>query len=243
MSTSACTNTNSGFVPTTIATQELRLNTRFSTGLKSEGKSDVFQTIEVLCVADNDDVARVKGTPYYYRDDHSSNDDIVTLSPTEQRVKVHFGSTAVPTRHDPRKFDIKAYADVPGLGRLSKSVTNMSSIADNYRPGDRLGGDYESLTSDFVSLVWSINGQPLTPSSGQARGSQWVQWPKNGPQKGSGSLCRCEASRSILTPFTSREMVPGDYYRMLSKALVVTAKIRRESLCMYYIQNVLCRPH
>jgi hypothetical protein len=129
---------------------ELRLNKLFSTSLEpSEATSVVYQTIEILSV-DKDDVVRVRGTPHYFP---GSNNDRVTLSPTEQRVKVSFGSTAVPSTNNSKKLSIKAYADVPGLGRISKPVTDASSIPDSYKPGDKLDGDYESLRSEFVSLV------------------------------------------------------------------------------------------
>ena len=94
-------------------------------------------------------MAIIRGTPHYFRDDHN----IITLGPTKQRAEVCFGSTAVPRRDDPSTLDIRAYADIKGLGRLSKLVTDLSSLPDGYKRGDSLGGDHESLRSEFVRLA------------------------------------------------------------------------------------------
>jgi hypothetical protein len=135
MSTSTATAPNTIGAGHTIATIELRLNGQFSTSLgpeRTESTTVVYQTIEILSV-DKDDVVRVRGTPHYFP---NSNNDRVTL----------------PSTKHSEKLSIKAHADVPGLGRLSKPVTDGSSIPDGYKRGDELGGDYESLRSVFVSL-------------------------------------------------------------------------------------------
>jgi len=148
MSDSTASNPDAKSVPDAIATLRMRLNTLSSTELEnSDGTGVVYQTIEVFPAAD--DVAIIRGTPHYFRDDHN----IITLIPTEQRANVIFGSSALSKRDDPETYTIRAFADIPGLGRLSKQVTDTSSIADDYKRGDSLGGDYESLRSSFVSLV------------------------------------------------------------------------------------------
>lgn len=136
MSSSTPTNPDIRAESDPIATWKMRLDKQSSLGLEnSDGTGVVYQTIEVFPAAE--DVAMIRGTPHYFRDNRS----IITLSPTEQRAKLRFGSTAVPQRDDPNTLDIRAYADIKDLGRLSNPVTDLSSIPDDYKRGDGLGGD------------------------------------------------------------------------------------------------------
>ena len=166
MSSATPTNQDSRGISDPIATLQMRLDKQMSVDLeKSKGTSVVYQTIEVFPAADN--VAIIRGTPHYFRDDHS----IITLSPTEQRAEVCFGSTAVPRRDDPSTLDIRAYADIKGLGCLSKLVTDLSSLPDGYKRGDSLGRDYESLRCEFVSLALRLSGVELQQPTADT--AQW----------------------------------------------------------------------
>jgi hypothetical protein len=148
MASSTPTNPDTRGDSNPIATWTMRLDKQLSVDLeKSNGTSVVYQTIEVFPAAE--DVAMIRGTPHYFSGNHS----IITLSPTEQRARVRFGSTAVPRRDDPNTLDIRTYADIKDLGRLSKLGIDLLSVPDDYKRGDGLGGDYESLTSGFVSLT------------------------------------------------------------------------------------------
>ena len=225
MSSSTPTNPDIRAESDPIAAWKMRLDKQSSLGLEnSDGTSVVYQTIEVFPAAE--DVAMIRGTPHYFCDNRS----IITLSPTEQRAKVRFGSTAVPQRDDPSTLDIRAYADIKDLGRLSNPVTDLSSIPDDYKRGDGLGGDYESLTSDFVSLItWLSETEykelPLTRHSGQARVSHWVLRREDWRIRGSRSLYKCGEPRPNPPPVSYKTMLLSDC-RTSPSVLQMTTKSR-----------------